>query len=205
MSYQPPHQGMSDVRAVMQPRRPAAVGKIEKARNPRSALTRLLPYLRPFKVGMVLVIVFVLIYTVLGLIGPYLMGVAIDRFISTKQVDGLATLAFWMLVVYLLNNLFQAVAGWIMAGISQRALKQVRKDLFKHLQTLSLSFFDRNPAGDLMSRLTNDIDAINQAVSQNVTTLIASVLSMAGILIAMFLLDKWLALAISVVTFCDTA
>jgi ATP-binding cassette subfamily B protein len=100
-----------------------------------------------------------------------------------------------MLAVYLLNNLFQAIANWVMAGISQRALKQMRKDLFSHLQTLPIAFFDRNPAGELMSRLTNDIDAINQAVSQNVTSLLASVLTMVGILVAMFLLDRWLALA----------
>ncbi len=185
----------SAIRASMAPRRPAAVGKIEKAQNPRGALIRLLPYLKPFKLPMAGVLIFVLLYTVLGLIGPYLMGVAIDKFISTKQVSGLAPIALWMLAAYLLNNLFQAVAGWIMSDVSQRALKQVRKDLFTHLQTLPLSFFDRNPAGDLMSRLTNDIDAINQAVSQNVTTLLASVLSMVGILIAMFILNAWLALA----------
>jgi ATP-binding cassette subfamily B protein len=82
-----------------------------------------------------------------------------------------------------------------MANISQRALKLMRRDLFTHLQTLPLRFFDRNPSGELMSRLTNDIDAINQAVSQNVTSLFASVLSMAGILIAMFILNRWLALS----------
>jgi ATP-binding cassette subfamily B protein len=168
---------------------------IEKAQNPRSALVRLLPYLSAFKVGLVVVLILVVIYTVLGLIGPYLMGVAIDHFIATKAAAGLARIAAWMLTVYLLNNLFQAVANWVMAGISQRALKQVRKDLFQHLQTLPLSFFDRNPAGELMSRLTNDIDAINQAVSQNVISLLASVLSMVGILVAMFVLDRWLALA----------
>jgi ATP-binding cassette subfamily B multidrug efflux pump len=136
-----------------------------------------------------------LVYTVLGLIGPYLMGVAIDRFITTRQAAGLAQIAAWMLVVYVLNNLFQAIAGWLMASVSQRALKLLRTNLFTHLQTLPLSFFDHNPAGELMSRLTNDIDAINQAVSQNVTALLASVLSLVGILIAMFVLDRWLALA----------
>jgi ATP-binding cassette, subfamily B, multidrug efflux pump len=83
--------------------------------------------------------------------------------------------------VYLLNNLFHAVANWVMARVSQRALKQVRRDLFGHLQTLPLRFFDQPPAGELMSRLTNDIDAINQAVSQNVVALLASVLSLVGI------------------------
>ncbi len=192
MSSQMSHGG--DFRASVQ-RRPGSPGKIEKAKDPRNALTRLVPYLRPFKIGVTLTFAFVLIYTVLGLIGPYLMGVAIDQFIITKQVAGLVQIALAMLIVYLLNNLFQAIANWIMAGISQKALKQIRTDLFQHLQTLPLSFFDRNPAGELMSRLTNDIDAINQAVSQNVTSLVASVLSMAGILIAMFILDKWLALA----------
>jgi len=181
-------------RSSMQ-RRPADPGKIEKARDPRNALMRLLPYLNPFKVVLILVLVFVLIYTVLGLIGPYLMGVAIDKFIATKDVNGLVKIAVAMLVVYLLNNLFQAISAWLMSDVSQRALKQLRKDLFSHLQTLPISFFDSNSAGDLMSRLTNDIDAINQAVSQNVTSLLASVLSLVGILIAMFVLDKWLALA----------
>jgi ATP-binding cassette subfamily B protein len=184
-----------NVRAVMQPRRPAGVGRIEKANDPRSAIARLLLYLKPFSLGLMGVFAFVLIYTVLGLIGPYLMGVAIDRFISTKHINGLMGIALLMLGIYLIYNLFQAVAGWWMAAISQRALKQLRKDLFSHLQTLPLSFFDHNPAGELMSRLTNDIDAINQAVSQNVTSLLASVLSMAGIVIAMFVLDVWLALA----------
>jgi ATP-binding cassette subfamily B multidrug efflux pump len=74
-------------------------------------------------------------------------------------------------------------------------LKQLRKDLFSHLQSLPISFFDSHSAGELMSRLTNDIDAINQAVSQNIISLLASVLSLIGILIAMFVLDRWLALA----------
>ncbi|MGD0612992.1 MAG: ABC transporter ATP-binding protein [Anaerolineales bacterium] len=195
MSNQPASQGTSSVRMIMQPRRGSAIGIIEKARNPRRALKGLLRYLNPFRAGLVLVIAFVLVYTVLGLIGPYLMGQAIDRFITTRQVAGLARIALWMLVVYLFYNLFQAAANWVMARIAQRALKQMRKDLFEHLQTLSIAFFDHNPPGELMSRLTNDIDAINQAVSQNVTSLIASVLSMAGILIAMFVLNHWLALA----------
>jgi len=184
----------SNIRSMMQ-RRPADPGKIEKARDPRRALSGLLRYLGPFKVRLSLVFVFVIIYTVLGLIGPYLMGVAIDRFISTRQVAGLAAIALWMLAVYLLNNLFQAIASWIMSDISQRSLKQMRKDMFSQLQGLPVAFFDRNPAGELMSRLTNDIDAINQAVSQNVTSLIASVFSMVGILVAMFTLDRWLAMA----------
>ena len=187
-------QTTQGVRPGMQ-RRPGDPGKIEKARDPRNALVRLIPYLNPFKLVLILVLVFVLIYTVLGLVGPYLMGVAIDKFIAAKDSAGLAKISILMLIVFALNNLFQAISAWLMSNVSQRALKQLRKDLFSHLQTLPIAFFDSNPAGELMSRLTNDIDAINQAVSQNVVSLLASVLSLVGILIAMFVLDKWLALA----------
>ena len=164
----PERTGGGDFRARMVGRGPAQPGKIEKARDPRRALARLLPYLGPYKAAMVVVLGFVLVSTVLGLIGPYLMGRAVDRFIATKDAAGLRGIALWMLVVFVLGNLADAFSGWMMAGISQKALKGVRRDLFGHLQTLTLRFFDSRTAGDLMSRLTNDIDAINQAVSQNV-------------------------------------
>ncbi len=178
---QPPGQAMRD--------------KIEAARDPRHALRRLLPYLLPFRLLLVTVCSLVVVTTLLGLIGPYLMGVAIDRFIALKEPAGLARISLWMLAIYLMNNLLQGGSAWLMADVSQRALKRLRGDLFSHLQTLPVGFFDGNPAGELMSRLTNDIEAINQAVSQNVTALLASVLSLIGILVAMFVLDLWLALA----------
>ena len=170
-------------------------GKIEKAGDPRRALGRLASYLSPYKGTLAVVLAFVLAYILLGLLEPYLLGRAIDEYISTRQIDGLAGLALLLLTAYLLDNGFQAASSWLMARISQDALRRLRRDLFEHLQTLSVQFFDRHPAGELMSRLTNDIEAINQAVSQNVVSLVASVLSLIGIVIAMFLLNPWLALS----------
>jgi len=170
-------------------------GVIEKAGNPRRAFTRLALYLSQYKAALGVVLIFVLIYILLGLLEPYLIGRAIDRYISTKQINGLSGLAILLLVVYLLDNGFQAASSWIMARISQDALRRLRRDLFQHLQNLSIAFFDTHTAGELMSRLTNDIDAINQAVSQNVVSLVASVLSLVGIVIAMFVLNMWLALS----------
>ena len=164
-------------------------GKVEKAKNPKQALVRLFPYLLPFRFALIGVIVCVIIYTLLGLVGPYLIGLAIDRFISGKDPQGLLNLALVMLLTYFLYNVFTAIANWVMARVSQRALTNVRRDLFEHLQRLSIRFFDTHTAGELMSRLTNDIDAINQAVSQNVTSLFASMLSLVGIVVAMFLLN----------------
>jgi ATP-binding cassette, subfamily B, multidrug efflux pump len=172
----------------------AQPGPIETAHDTVAATSRLLGYLSPFKVKLWVVFILVVLYSLLGLVGPYLMGVAIDRFVVEKNVSGLEAVSFLMLLCYLFYNLFQFIAGWIMAKVSQTALRQLSGDLFSHIQTLPVSYFDHNSAGGLMSRLTNDIDAINQAVSQNVTSLLASLLSLAGIIIAMLLLDVWLTL-----------
>ena len=183
------------VKASVRPAHPLGVGRIEKATDSRGALRRLLPYLNPHRGALAVTMAMVVAYTLLGLLGPYLMGRALDEHVVPKRLDGLGTIALLLLATYVANNGFQIAAGWVMARVSQRALQQLRFDLFAHLQKQPMRFFDRNPAGELMSRLTNDIEAINQAVSQNVTTLLAGALSLIGILVAMFVLDFWLALA----------
>ena len=197
MSNQTPGKDRAELSSE-RPRRgggPAHFVKVEKIANPRRALARLLPYLKPYMLPISLVLVLVVIYSMLGLVGPYLMGRAIDQFIGGKDAAGLLRISMIMLVVYIFSNLFQAAASWVMARVSQQALNKLRHDLFDHLQSLSIGYYDTHSAGELMSRLTNDIEAINQAVSQNVTSLLASVLSLVGILIAMFVLNPWLALA----------
>ncbi len=176
----------------------AAACAREKLRRPATRAGRwcgLTFYLRPYAYTLAVVLVFVLAYILLGLLEPFLIGRAIDNFISTGQVNGLAQASLLLLTVYIFDNTFQAVSSWLMARISQDALRRLRRDLFEHLQKLSIQFFDSHTAGELMSRLTNDIEAINQAVSQNVVSLVASVLSLVGIVIAMFILNAWLALA----------
>ena len=132
-------------------------GKIEKAKNPRHALTRLVMYLSPYAKTLILVMFFVLTYILLGLLEPYLIGRAIDKYISTKQISGLSSLAILLVTAYIFDNGSQATSSWLMARISQDALRRLRRDLFEHLQKLSIAFFDRNTAGQLMSRLTNDL------------------------------------------------
>ncbi|NMC80840.1 MAG: ABC transporter ATP-binding protein, partial [Chloroflexi bacterium] len=187
-------RGTSEIRARMQSSGPHNRPKIEKAQDPHRALLRLLPYLKPFKTALWIVLASVIVYTVLGLIGPYLMGVAIDRFIAGKDPAGLGRVSLLMLVVYLLSNVFQGISNWIMAGVSQRALKQVRTDLFARLQVLSIGFFDRNPAGELMSRLTNDIENINNTLSQGIAYIFSSVILLGGALTMMLVLSPALTL-----------
>jgi ATP-binding cassette subfamily B protein len=169
--------------------------RFEKARDPRRSLRRLAAYLLPYKATLALVVAMIIGYSLLDLVGPYLMGRAIDVFIAAGDVGGLTRLALLMLAAYAGSAALEAGSNWIMARVSQGVLKNLRSSLFTHLQSLSLGYFDSRPAGELMSRLTNDIDAINQAVSQNAVGLFASLLSLASLLVAMFILNAWLALA----------
>ena len=167
---------------------------IEHAKNPRETIVRLASYMLAYKMQLVMVVASIVAASFLQLLGPYLIGIIIDQYILKGDVAGLTRMTLILLGIYLGGWALQAAQGWIMATISQRALRQIRKDLFEHMQTLSLSFFDKRSQGDLMSRLTNDIDAINQALSMNITQIISSVLGLAGILIAMFTLNLWMAL-----------
>ncbi len=135
-----------DIRAAMG-RGGMRPGRIEKAGNPRRALVRLVLYLRPYTYTLLVVLLFVLGYILLGLLEPYLIGRAIDNFISVKQISGLMKASLFLLTVYIFDNVFQAASSWLMAGISQDALRRLRRDLFEHLQKLSIHFFDSHTAG----------------------------------------------------------
>lgn len=174
---------------------PGMMGSIEKPKDTRGALNRLLGYLGEYRLSLALVIVLTIANTLLSLAAPYLQGVAIDQFIIGGDKEGLVRIILLITSTYIVGGIASVGAGYIMANISQKSLKKLRKELFEHMQTLSLSFFDTHSAGDLMSRLTNDVDAIGQAISNNVTQLISSLITLIGILIMMFSLNIRLALA----------
>ncbi len=179
----------------MMGRGPHAMGTIEKAKDARGALNRLIRYLGDYKIHLAVIALLTAVSSLLALAGPYLIGVAIDTTILVGDVEGLLRISLILAGVYLFSALVSMASGWVMAIISQRSLKKLRKELFEHIQTLSLSFFDKRMAGDLMSRLTNDIDSIGRAISSNVTSLISSSITLVGILVMMFSLNVWLALA----------
>jgi ATP-binding cassette subfamily B multidrug efflux pump len=167
---------------------------IEKARDMRGTLRRLLGYLRPHRVVLAVAAVLVVASTLLDLVGPYLNGVAIDRFITHRDVAGLGRLALLMLGVYLVVWVMRVALARLMVNMVQKVMRTMREQLFAHLQTLSLRFFDQHPHGDLMSRLTNDLDALGRLLAQNVTDLIGGLLSLVGIVVMMFSINFWLAL-----------
>jgi ATP-binding cassette subfamily B multidrug efflux pump len=173
--------------------------KIEKARDVHGTLRRLLVTLRPYRWALTGVFISVIVSTLLDLLAPYLMGVAIDKFIAAGDLAGLQRTVLLMLGTYAGAWLARVGQSVIMARISQKSMRTLRRDLFEHLQTLSLSFFDRHPHGELMSRLTNDLDAISRVLAQNVTELFTGVLTLAGVLVMMFAINFWLALGSMVI------
>ena len=183
----------------MMGRGPHGMGAVEKAKDARGAFNRLVRYLGDYKAHLVVIAVLTAVSSLLALAGPYLIGVAIDTTIITGDLPGLVRISMLLAGIYLFSSLVSMASGWVMAIISQRSLKKLRRELFEHIQTLSLGFFDRRMSGDLMSRLTNDVDAIGRAISQNVTSLISSAITLVGILVMMFGLNVWLALASLVV------
>ncbi len=182
-------------RVVSQRRGTDRPSRLEQARDPLQAMRRLLRYLRPYRARLAGVGALVSISTVANLIGPYLVGRAVDSWTIHRDTAGMVRMVLAMLLAFLLGSSSDAVSGMLMAGISPRALQRMRQDLFDHLQRLPLRFFDMRPAGELISRLINDIDAVHQAISQNLIGMAASLLSLAGLMIAMFLLNPVLAMA----------
>lgn len=168
--------------------------RIEKAHDPRGAVRRLLQYLRSQTWLLAMIFLLASMSTILALFGPFLMGVAIDKAIKGANLQELLRVSLLMLGVYLGSWLTQIGQNVLMARASQRAMRELRAHLFSHLQTLSLSFFDRHSHGDLMSRLTNDMDNISRVLSQNATQLFTGFLTLFGILAMMFALSPYLAL-----------
>lgn len=168
---------------------------IEKAKDVRGTLRRLLFYFRRYRTPLVLVFVLATFGTAMALIGPYLMGLAIDKLVAHEAAAVLLSIVGLMVGTYVISWIAQTGQGVLIATIAQKALRVLRGELFGHLQRLSLKFHDKRASGELMSRLTNDMDAISRVLSQNVTQLFSGLLTLVGILIVMFILSPYLALA----------
>ena len=173
--------------------------KIEKPRSAKGVMRRLLDTLRPHRIALAGVVALVVISTALDLAAPFLMGRAIDQFIATRDLGGLKGIALLMAGAYAGSWLLNVAQSITMARVSQKAMRGLRQRLLEHLQTLSLRFFDRHPHGELMSRLTNDMDAISRVLANNVTDLFGGVLTLAGVLVMMFAMNFWLALGSMIV------
>ena len=167
---------------------------IESAKDTRSTVRRLLRYFQPHVWQIAGVTALVILSTLLSLAGPLLLGVAIDHYIMPGDLPGLVRIALLMLATYLGASLTSAIQGFVMVGIGQRLIRDIRAQLFAHMQTLSMKYHDDHEVGDLMSRLSNDTDVINRVLSDGLIQLTSNMLTLGGIMIAMFALSWQLAL-----------
>ncbi|WP_050182700.1 ABC transporter ATP-binding protein [Domibacillus robiginosus] len=165
-----------------------------KTKDPKGTSRRVWNYMEKQKVGLLLSIVLVIFSSLLSLLGPYYIGVIIDHYIIPKNVSGTIKMAGLLFGIYGAASLFIWLQAFIMVNVSLKTIGTLREDLFEKLQTLSLRFFDRHKHGDLMSRFTNDIDSLHQALSQSVIQIISAILTVTGVAIAMFSLNWVLAI-----------
>jgi ATP-binding cassette subfamily B multidrug efflux pump len=165
----------------------------ETARDTRGAVRRLASYARPYLAQLAIVTLLVVVSTFSSLAGPILLGRTIDRFIDAGDLPGLARMVGIMLGVFVMGGVASIAHGLIMVGVGQRLIADVRAELFTRLQALSMAYHDRHKVGDLMSRVSNDSEAINQVLSNGLITFITNILTLGGIMVSMFVLDWRLA------------
>ena len=166
----------------------------EKSRDTRRTLLRLWVYLRRQRVALTGTILLVIVSTAVDLMGPFLMGLAIDQYIDKGNLSGLAGLLGLMVLTYIVAAAGTWLQTYLMAGMAQRVVQDLRTDLFGHFQTLPLRFFDQRSHGDLMSRLTNDVDNISNTLATSFSQLIASLFGLVGVIVIMFFLNRPLAI-----------
>src|ERR671916_1072352 len=166
----------------------------ERAENKGATTRRLLSELGPYRRGLVLAFVLVVIGALAQAVGPWLIGRAIDDDILGGDPAGLFRTMVVLFGVYVAGTLAQRGQIRQVGAIGQSILASLRERIFERLLRLPLRYFDRRPVGDLMSRVTNDVDTLNQLLSQGFTQLLGSFFSLIGIVVAMLILDWRLAL-----------
>ena len=166
------------------------VGKAYDSRLMR----RLLRYLRPYRAYALLALVAIISGSVLQLAQPYLMKVAIDRYIPAGNVSGMNLVAAAYLGIIIASFCLDFSQTWLLQNTGQRIMFDMRAEIYAHLQRLDLRYYDRNPVGRLMTRVTTDVDAINDMFTSGVVSIFGDVFTLAGIMIVMLTMNWRLAL-----------
>lgn len=165
------------------------VASEQKSNQQRSTVRRFLAYFQRYRDEIPVALMLVAIGGTTQSVGPFLIGWSIDHLIVPGNLPGLIQMLSLLVVIYLLG--VTAIRGQILriGYIMQRLLAQLRQDIFTKIQSLPISFFDRSEAGDLMSRLLNDVNTVNQAFGQTIAQMLGNLFSLVGIVIAMFLIN----------------
>src|SRR5512132_2399225 len=166
------------------------LGKAYDARLMR----RLLQYLRPYKAPVALALVAIISASILQLAQPYLTKVAIDRYIANGDLTGLNWIALAFLIILLASFALEYIQTYTMQLTGQRIMFDMRMQIYGHLQRLDVRYYDRNPVGRMMTRVTTDVDVLNDMFTSGVVTVFGDVFTLVGIMVVMLMMDWRLAL-----------
>ena len=185
---------------------PGMRGPAEKAKDFKGTLKRLTEYLKPFKTSLIIVLLMSVLGTASAIAGPKILGKATTELFrglmmkmqgvpgAAIDFDKIAVIMAWLIGLYIISSIFSYVNMYIMAAVAQRSVYNMRKELNDKLQRLPLKFFDDKAHGDVLSRVTNDMDNISSTMQQSLTQLITSIVTMLGIIIMMLTISPWMTL-----------
>jgi len=157
-------------------------------------MRRLLGYLRPYRRQVVIAVVAIIGHSCLELAPPYLTKIAIDGYIPARDLSGLGVMAAIYLVVLVASFILEYIQTWTMQATGQRIMFDMRMQMVEHLQRLDLRFYDRNPVGRLMTRVTTDVDVLNDLFTSGVVSVFGDVFTLVGIMVVLVWMDWRLAL-----------
>ena len=168
---------------------------VEKAKDFKGTMKKLLQYLGAYKISIVAVIIFAIGSTVFNIVGPKILGRATTEIFKglVRKVSGGSGIDFtkigkilgMLLVLYLCSALFSLIQGYIMTGVSQKLTYRMRKEISEKINRLPMNYFDKMTHGEVLSRITNDVDTLSQSLNQSATQVITSVATIIGVLIMM--------------------
>lgn len=168
----------------------------KKPKNTKKTLFRLIAYMGHYKFSMLLVGILVVIGSLAGVMGTYMLKPVINEYIIPRDIPGLIGAITLLGFIYLAGATATLFYNRLMVKTSQKIVKEIRKDLFNHTQTLPLSYFDSHTHGDLMSHFTNDVDTIAEALNNSFTLLIQSGITTVGTLVMIVVLNARLSLIV---------
>ena len=172
---------------------------VEKPKNGRQTFFRIMSYLKAYRATLLVVIVLILATSTLTSIAPIVIERAIDDFILVQSYEGFTMILVSLSAIYITMSFLSWFQGFLMVGISQKAIKRLREETFNKLQDLQLNFYDQNKAGDLISRVTNDIDNISNTLSNSLIDFITSFLTIIMTITVMFT-RNWILTLITIAT-----
>lgn len=168
--------------------------KDERAQNWKSTLLKIWKLVDEQRFLLIVVLALVFVSSAMALLGPYLIGFIIDEYIVPQNFNGMGIVILWLIVVYIVHSASLYLQNFWMVGIAQQVIYRLRTRLFSHLQRLPVTFFDKRQHGELMSRMTNDIENVSSTLNTSFIQVFSSILTLTGTAIVMLTLSPLLTL-----------